>query len=61
MGFMVQSTHGDAGHFEVVVPRWGGGIEHWWRDNDSPTLAWHGPLICFGSTGDIGSVGLVQS
>lgn len=28
------------GNFEVVVPRQGGGLSHFWRENDS-TVAWH--------------------
>lgn len=58
MGFLVQAKNGN---FEVVVPRLGGGIDHFWRDNAQAALPWHGPLIAFGSMGDIGAVSLIQS
>jgi hypothetical protein len=38
----IQSTHGRAGNFEVVAPVAGGGLAHWWRDNDSGNV-WNGP------------------
>ncbi len=40
-GFLIQSTFGKRGNFEVVVPRAGGGLTHFWRDNDDPNLKWH--------------------
>lgn len=62
MGSLVQSTFGAAGNFEVVLPRaQGGGAAHWWRDNDHPTLPWHGPSMPFGCAGDLGGLALVQS
>jgi hypothetical protein len=62
MGFLVQSSHGGAGNFEVVVQRArGGGAFHWWRDNDDAALPWHGPSTAFGSAGDIGATSLIQS
>ena len=62
MGFLVQSTHGDAGNFELVLPRGpGGGAWFWSRDNDSPGLAWRGPSTAFGSPGDLGATSLIQS
>src|SRR5688572_24905237 len=60
-GFLVQSTHGTTGNFELVVPRSGGGVAHAWRDNDAGGLPWHGPSLAFGSAGDISSVALIQS
>jgi hypothetical protein len=59
--FLVQSTHGVNGNFELVVPRLGGGLSHYWRDNDDPLLAWHGPGLTFGSAEDIQAVALIQS
>ncbi len=44
----VQGRFGAKGNFEVIAPLAGGGMGHWWRDNDDPVLAWHGPTP-FGS------------
>lgn len=42
-GFLVQSSHGAKGNFELVVPHSGGGLAHWFRKNDDPRLPWVGP------------------
>jgi Domain of unknown function (DUF1929)/Glyoxal oxidase N-terminus len=60
-GFFVQSSHGGKGNFEVVVPRSGGGLAHWWRDNDDPDRPWSGPTLAFGSTHDVDAAALIQS
>lgn len=60
-GILVQSTHGAQGNFEVVTPRLGGGVAHLYRNNDDPTLKWHGPGLAFGSAQDVAAVALVQS
>jgi hypothetical protein len=60
-GFFVQSSHGQKGNFEVVVPRSGGGLAHWWRDNDHPSRPWRGPTLMFGSTKDVDAAALIQS
>jgi hypothetical protein len=58
---MIQSTFGNKGNFELVVPMASGGLAHYWRDNDSDRLPWHGPLM-FGMTlGKVESVALIQS
>jgi hypothetical protein len=59
-GFVLQSSHGVKGNFEVVAPRSGGGLSHWWRDNDHPGLAWRGPTLMFGSTQDVAGAALIQ-
>lgn len=56
---LIQSGFGGVGNFEVVVPRLGGGLSHFWRNNDDPSLPWIGP-INFGS-GAISEVSLIQS
>ncbi|MGH9227081.1 MAG: galactose oxidase-like domain-containing protein [Acidimicrobiales bacterium] len=62
MGFLVQSTHGSAGNFELVLPRGaGGGAWFWSRDNDAPGLPWRGPSTAFGSPGHLGAASLIQS
>jgi hypothetical protein len=53
--FLIQSSHGANGNFELVVPRIGGGLWHLWRNNDDPAFPWHGPGLTFGSADDIES------
>ena len=40
---LIQSKFGTKGNFELVVPLNLGGFAEYWRDNDNPTLPWHGP------------------
>lgn len=56
---LIQSSFGTKGNFEVIVPRVGGGLSLFWRNNDLANLPWNGPFN-FGS-GDYTSVSLVQS
>jgi hypothetical protein len=56
---LIQGTFGVTGNFELVAPLAAGGVGHWWRDNDDPALAWHGPTV-FGA-GEVGAVSLIQS
>lgn len=59
-GFILQSTFGTHGNFELVVPSELGGLIHYWRDNDGPSaFPWSGPIY-FGS-GDVDAVTLIQS
>jgi photosystem II stability/assembly factor-like uncharacterized protein len=37
---LLQSTFGDRGNFELLVPV-GNAIRHYYRDNDDPALPWH--------------------
>lgn len=39
---VIQGTYGTRGNFEMVVPQ-GNRLNHYWRDNDAPSLPWHGP------------------
>jgi hypothetical protein len=55
---LIQSTHGVQGNFELVVPLAGGGMAHFWRNNDDPTLPWSGPTK-FGR-GAISAVSMFQ-
>lgn len=57
---LIQSRFGRRGNFEVVVPRVGGGLAHYWRDNDHPSLPWHGPFP-FGGPGLVSEVSCIQS
>lgn len=36
----LQSSGGQRGHFEVVVPARGSGLRHFYRDNDDPATPW---------------------
>jgi hypothetical protein len=56
---LIQSSFGTRGNFEVVVAHVGGGLSHYWRDNDTPGFPWHGPTN-FGS-GNLRGVSLIQS
>jgi hypothetical protein len=44
----------------MVAPYPGGGIAHYYRDNDQPSMPWLGPAV-FGSPLTIGAVSLIQS
>lgn len=59
-GFLIQSTFGTKGNFELIVLKTAGGMAHYWRDNDSPGLVWHGPAN-FVASGNISGVSLIQS
>ena len=37
---LIQSSYGNQGNFEMIVPQ-GGRLVHYWRDNDAPGLPWH--------------------
>src|SRR5438132_6188755 len=59
--FLIQSSHGTVGNFEVVLPRLeGGGAAQYWRNNDAPTTPWVGPTLAFGSPDDAYAVSLIQ-
>jgi hypothetical protein len=55
---LFQSTHGNKGNFELVTPRAGGGLAHFWRNNDDPAMPWIGPAF-FGE-GNISGVAMIQ-
>ncbi len=58
--FMTQGRFGSRGNFEMVVPRSSGGLAHFWRVNDDPSLPWNGPRP-FGSSDTYAAVTLIQS
>lgn len=58
---LIQGRHEGRGNFEVVVPRQGGGMSHFWRDNDRPAHPWHRSTD-FGEPGvRVDAVALIQS
>jgi hypothetical protein len=58
---LIQSRFGTQGNFEVVVPASGGGLVHYWRDNDDPSFPWSGPTPFGGSVGAVDSISPIQS
>lgn len=58
---LIQSRFGIQGNFELVVPLLGGGLAHFWRDNDDPTMPWHGPYVFGGDLGSVGDMTMIQS
>jgi hypothetical protein len=67
----IQSRFGGRGNFEVIVPRVGGGLAHFWRDNDhgdhwaeaaQPATAgtWSGVGLIHSSFGNLELVGVVD-
>src|SRR5260370_42485745 len=61
-GFFIQSNIGTVGNFEVLVPRaLGGGLQHFFRNNDDPAELWMGPGVAFGSTDDSFASTLIES
>jgi len=58
---MIQSTFGNKGNFEVVVPLINGCLGYFYRNNDDDLLPWHGPLMFGMSSGKAQSASLIQS
>jgi hypothetical protein len=58
-GYLIQSTFGTIGNFELVVPAACGGLAHYWRDNNARGFPWNGPSF-FGS-GSWSSPALLQA
>jgi hypothetical protein len=58
---LIQGTFGSRGNFELVAPLATGGLGHWWRDNDTAGLAWHGPAVFGQTAGQMQGATLIQS
>jgi hypothetical protein len=56
-GILVDSS---SGNFDVLVPRVGGGADHFVRANDEPDLPWYGPHTAFGSRDDVTDIALLE-
>ena len=54
-------TYGNMGNFELVTPLLGGGIGHFFRNNDDPNLPWSGPVTFAKDLGLVDAVSLIQS
>jgi hypothetical protein len=58
---MVQSRCGNKGKFELVTPMASGGLAHYWRNNDDPSVPWFGPIRFGQSAERFEAVGMIQS
>jgi hypothetical protein len=57
---LIQSTYGNKGNFELVVPLASGGLAHYWRNNDDERLPWNGPITFGTVAGMIEGTSLIQ-
>ena len=58
---MIQSRFGKWGNYELVAAAKGGGLAHYWRNNDDPELRWSEPTLFGGELGEVGSLTMIQS
>jgi len=54
-------TYGTMGNYELVVPLRTGGMGHFFRNNDDPSLPWSGPVAFATDQGQVDAVSLIQS
>src|SRR5262249_58757576 len=58
---LIQGRYGIMGNFELVVPSSSGGLVHYSRNNDDPTLPWSGPTFFGQSLGLVDAATMIQS
>ena len=58
---LIQSRFGTKGNFELVVPAAGGGLAHFWRNNDDPFMPWSGPVPFGQGLGQVSGVTMIES
>src|SRR5215471_9902229 len=58
---LIQSRFGTRGNFELVAPLAGGGIVHYWRNNDLPGLPWAGGDTFGTGLGKVDALTMIQS
>ena len=58
---LIQSRFGTKGNFEMVVPAATGGLLHFWRNNDAPTMPWSGATAFGTSLGHVDAVSMIES
>jgi hypothetical protein len=58
---LIQGRFGETGNFELVVPLAAGGLQHYWRDNDSAGMPWRRGAAFGTSAGSFDAVSLIQS
>jgi hypothetical protein len=54
-------TYGTMGNYELVTPLQSGGIAHYFRDNDNPSLPWAQTAVFGTELGIVDAVAIVQS
>lgn len=57
----IPGTYGTMGNYELVTPLASGGMAHFYRDNDDPSLPWSGPFTFATDQGSVSAVSLIQS
>jgi hypothetical protein len=57
----IPGTYGTMGNYELVSPLASGGLAHFFRNNDDPTLPWSGPVTFATDQGVATGVSLIQS
>jgi hypothetical protein len=58
---LIQSRFGAQGNFELIAPAQGGGLVHYWRNNDDPSHPWSAPTLFGAALGEVGGVTFIQS
>jgi hypothetical protein len=58
---LIQSRFGTKGNFEMVAPLMGGGLAHFWRNNDSTAMPWSAPIPFGASVGPVTACSLIES
>ena len=58
---LIQGKFGVRGNFEMVMVSQGGGLVHYWRDNDAAGYPWSGPTPFGAALGQIDAVTMIQS
>jgi hypothetical protein len=58
---LIQGKFGAKGNFELIIPRAAGGLAHFFRDNDDPSLPWKAAPVFGEGAGVIGAVTMIQS
>jgi hypothetical protein len=58
---LIQSKYGNKGNFEVVVGAAGGGLLHFWRNNDAARDPWSAPTHFAAAIGHVDSASLIES
>jgi hypothetical protein len=58
---LIQGRFGTQGNFELAVPSGGGGVIHFWRNDDNTFLPWSGPIFFGGALGMVDAVSMIES
>jgi hypothetical protein len=58
---LIQSRFGAKGNFELVASLTGGGLAHYFRNNDDPDLPWSAPTPFGAGAGQIDAASLIES